>query len=120
MPSPMDECDNITNIEPAPPTLDLTTLKRKSEVLEELALQFPVKSIAMATPTKSSVPSPIPEGTTPTQTSPRLKLTKTEKEALKAEKLKEKEAERLKKEQEKQKRIEERQQREEERLKKVA
>lgn len=116
----MDECDNITNIEPTPPTLDPATLKRKSEVLEELALQFPVKKIAMVIPTKSSVPSPIPEVTTPTQISPQSKPSKTEKEALKAEKQKEKEAEQLKKEQEKQKRMEEKQQREEERLKKVA
>jgi cell division protein FtsN len=120
MPSPMDECDNVVNIETSPST-DQTLLKRKLDGNSD-ELSFPCKKVAM-----SPIPKlPSPEGaTTPTTASPsasmgtQVKLTKAERELLKAEKSKEREAERQKREEEKQKREEEKQKREEERVKKV-
>jgi hypothetical protein len=111
MPSPMDECDHLMNIDPKP-TNDASILKRKLDGSYE-ELSFPCKKIAGSPVEKLNVPEASMTTMTPTKTAPtQPKLTKAERDALKMEKAKEREVERQKKEQEKQKR-------EEERLKKV-
>jgi hypothetical protein len=117
MPSPMDECDHLSNIEPIS-TNDTSVLKRRLDASNE-ELSFPCKKIAVSPVEKLSVPDvttlPTPMKTATIQP----KLTKAERDALKMEKAKEREAERQKKEQERQKREEERLKKEEERLRKV-
>ena len=129
MPSPMDECVNVVNI-------DHTVndgLKRKLDDTSD-ELSFPCKKVAMS-PVKSTTPDLYVAVTTPTSAAP--KLSKADRDAQKVEKAKERELERQKKEQEKlrreeekrrkdeekqrreQEREEEKQKREEDRLKKV-
>jgi hypothetical protein len=111
MPSPMDECDHLINIDPIT-TGDTSILKRKLDGSSE-ELSFPCKKIAGSPVEKLNVPDVSMTMMTPTKAAPaQPKLTKAERDALKMEKAKEREVERQKKEQEKQKR-------EEERLKKV-
>ena len=110
MPSPMDECDNVININPSPST----DLKRKVDgSLEELI--FPCKKIAISQVHKSNSP----EDATTSSAVAQVKLTKAEREVLKMEKAREREMERQKRELERQTREEEKHKREEERLKKV-
>ena len=129
MPSPMDECVNVMNI-------DHTVndgLKRKLDGTSD-ELSFPCKKVAMS-PVKPNMPDPHAAATTPTSAAP--KLSKADKDVQKAEKAKERELERQKKDQDKlrreeekrrkdeekqrreQEREEEKQKREEDRLKKV-
>jgi len=140
MPSPMDECTDITNIDPTPSN-DSTPLKRKldSSSLEELP--FPCKKVVIS-PIPKLLSSDVLPVQTITSTQPahsaatengagnQIKLSKVEREWLKAEKAKEKELERIKRDQEKEqeklkreqdrlKKEEEKQKREEERLKRV-
>jgi hypothetical protein len=109
MPSPMDECDNVMNI-------DHTVndgLKRKLDGASD-ELSFPCKKVAIS-PVKPTMPDPHITTTTPTLAAP--KLSKAERDAQKAEKAKERELERLKKEQEKLKREEEKRKKDEEKQK---
>jgi hypothetical protein len=122
MPSPMDECDNLVNIEPAPQSPPDGMLKRKLDGSAE-EYSFPCKKMAVSPPSlhKSSNSS---DGTTnsthkPTSNPAQPKLSKAEREAVKAEKAKERELERQKREAEKAKREEEKVKKEEERVKKV-
>jgi hypothetical protein len=118
MPSPMDECDHLMNIDPMPMN-DASILKRKLDGSSE-ELSFPCKKIAASPVEKLNVSEVSMATMTPTKTVPtQPKLTKAERDALKLEKAKEREVERQKREQEKQKREEEKSKREEERLKKV-
>lgn len=110
----MDECDHLTNIDPSPSSD--ASLKRKSDGTAD-ELTFPCKKVAV-----SPIPKPIvlDVSTTPTNNVVnQVKLSKAEREALKAEKAKEREMERQKREADKVKREEERLKREDERLKKV-
>lgn len=114
MPSPMDECDNLVNIEVPPPSALDTILKRKLDDSSE-ELTFPFKKVAVCPPSlvKSNCSDGMAKGPHNTASKPQQpKLTKAEREAVKAEKAREKELER-------QKREEEKVRREEERIKKV-
>jgi len=114
MPSPMDACDNLVNIEvPSPSALD-TMLKRKLEDSSE-ELTFPCKKVAVCPPSlvTSNSSDGMTNGAHTTASKPQQpKLTKAEREAVKAERAREKDLERQKREDEKARR-------EEERIKKV-
>jgi hypothetical protein len=113
MPSPMDECDNIVNIDP-PQLPDTTLLKRKlDESLEELSL--PSKKVAVLITSNSGIEDAFATGVAP----PQAKLTKAERDALRLEKSKEREMERKRRDLARQQKEEEKLKREEERLKKV-
>ncbi len=110
MPSPMDECVNVVNI-------DHTVndgLKRKLDDTSD-ELSFPCKKVAMS-PVKSTTPDLYVAVTTPTSAAP--KLSKADRDAQKVEKAKERELERQKKEQEKLRREEEKRRKDEEKRRK--
>jgi len=110
MPSPMDECDNLVNIEVPVSSAGDTFLKRKREDSSE-ELPFICKKAAVSPPSliKSNSADGMANGTYTTAfKGQQPTLTKAEREALKAEKAKEKELERQKREEEKARREEER------------
>lgn len=108
MPSPMDECVNVMNI-------DHTVndgLKRKLDGASD-ELSFPCKKVAMSPVKPTTLLDPHTATTTPTSAA--LKLSKADRDAQKAEKAKERELERQKREEEKRRKDEEKQRREQER-----
>jgi hypothetical protein len=122
MPSPMDECDNLANIEPSPQSPPDGMLKRKLDGSAE-EFSFPCKKMAVSPPSLNKSSNSL-DGTTnstckPASNPAQPKLSKAEREAVKAEKAKERELERQKREAEKAKREEEKVKKEEERVKKV-
>jgi predicted ribosome quality control (RQC) complex YloA/Tae2 family protein len=113
MGSPMDECDNIVNIDPSQ-LLDTTLLKRKLDSSSD-ELSLPSKKVAVLLTSESGTQDVSATGATPLQ----VKLTRAERDALKLEKVREREIERQRRDLERQRREEEKLKREEERLKKV-